>query len=144
MMKRQVLRLCAVATFGCMLGCPLVPAPGPETVLEGTWRITPADPGDFEGFTYEARFNSSGDLVEINGTRPEDGATVSLDIDNATTTVDGSAVSISIPRLTRTTVFDGILSSDQNTITGTITDEIDLGDLEVTLPGGDLTLERKE
>ena len=53
-------------------------------------------------------------------------------------------MSISIPRLTKTTVFEGILSSDQNTITGTITDEIDLGDLEITLPGGDLTLERIE
>ena len=141
MMKRQVLRLCAVATFGSMLGCPLVPAPGPEAVLEGTWTITPADPGDSEGFTFEARFDSNGNLVEINGTRP-DGATASLNINNATTTVDGSAVTISIPRPTRTTVFDGTLSSDQNTITGTITDEIDLGDLEVTLPGGDLTLER--
>ena len=143
-MKRQIMGLCAVATFVCMLGCPIVPAPGPEAVLEGTWTITPADPGEFEGFTYEARFDSSGKLVEINGTRPEDGATASLDIDNATTSVDGSAVSISIPRLTGTTVFDGILSSDQNTITGTITNEIDLGDLEVTLPAGDLTLERIE
>ena len=67
-----------------------------------------------------------------------------LDTSNATTTVDGSAVSISIPQLTGTTTFDGTLSDDQNTITGTITDEIDLGDLEVTLPGGDLTFERIE
>ncbi len=140
-MKRGVLTLFVVTSLGFVVGCPLVPAPGPEAVLEGTWSITPADPGDFEGFTYEARFNSSGDLVEINGTRP-DGATASLAINNATTTVDGSAVSISIPRLTGTRVFEGTLSDDQNTITGSITDEIDLGDLEVTLPGGDLTLER--
>ena len=53
-------------------------------------------------------------------------------------------MSISIPRLTGTKVFDGTLSADQNTMTGTITDEIDLGDLEITLPGGDLTLERVE
>ena len=140
-MKREVLSLCVVASLGLGVGCPLVPAPGPEAVLEGTWSITPADPGEFEGFTYEARFNSNGDLVEINGTRP-DGATASLGINNATTTVDGSAVSISIPRLTGTRVFDGTLSDDQNTITGSITDEIDLGDLEVSLPGGELTLER--
>ncbi len=120
MKKWEVLSLCAVATFGCMLGCPLLPGPGPEAVLEGTWTITPADPGEFEGSTYEARFNSSGDLVEINGTRP-DGATASLGINNATTTVDGSAVSISIPRLTGTRLFDGTLSNDQNTIIGSIT-----------------------
>ena len=142
-MKLGVLTLLVVASLGFVVGCPVVPAPGPEAVLEGTWSITPADPGEFEGFTYEARFNSSGDLVEINGTRP-DGATASLGIDNATTTVDGSAVSISIPRLTGTRVFDGTLSDDQNTITGSMTEDINLGDLEVTLPGGDLTLERME
>lgn len=46
-----------------------MPAPGPEAVLVGTWTITPADPGDSEGFTYQARFDSNGNLVEINGTR---------------------------------------------------------------------------
>ena len=143
-MKQLVLSFCAVASLGLVVGCPVVPTPPAEAVLEGTWTVTPADPGDFEGFTYEARFDSSGDLVEINGTRPEDGATASLDIDDATTTVDGSSVTISIPRLTGASVFNGTLSGDQNTITGTITDEIDLGDLEVTLPGGDLTLERIE
>ena len=143
-MKREVLSLCAVASLSLVVGCPFVPAPGPEAVLEGTWTITPADPGDFGGFMFEARFDSSGNLVEISGTRPEDGATALLDTSNATTTVDGSAVSISIPQLTGTTAFDGTLSDDQNTITGTITDEIDLGDLEVTLPGGDLTFERIE
>ena len=140
-MKRKALNVCVVASLGFVVGCPMMP--GPEAVLEGTWSITPADPGDGEGFTYEAHFDSSGNLIEITGTRP-DGATASLTIDNATTTVDGSAVTISIPRPTKTTVFDGTLSEDQNTITGTLTDEIELGDLEVTLPGGDLTLERVE
>ncbi len=50
--------------------CPLVPAPGPA-VLEGTWMIMPADPGEFDGFTYQARFDSSGDLVAITGSRPD-------------------------------------------------------------------------
>jgi hypothetical protein len=103
--------------------------------------ITPGDPGDFEGYTYQARFDSSGDLVEITGTQP-DGATVSLAIGNATTTLDGNDVTISIPRLTKTTVYTGTFSGDQNTIEGSITDEIALGDLEVSLPGGELTLER--
>lgn len=139
-MKVNVLNLRVVASLGLVVACPVVPASGPEAVLQGTWRITPADLGEFEGLTYEARFNSSGDLVEITGTHPEDGATPSPAIDNATTTVDGNFVTISIPRPTGTSVFDGTLSDDQNTITGSITDEIDLGDLEVTLPGGDLPL----
>jgi hypothetical protein len=41
-----------------------------------------------------------------------------------------------------TRVFTGTLSDDENTITGSITQEIDLGDLEATLPGWELTLER--
>lgn len=142
-MKQRVLSVCAVASLGFVVGCPIVPTPPAEAVFEGTWTVTPAEPGDFEGFAYEARFDSSGKLVEITGTRP-DGATASLDVDDATTTLDGSSVTVSIPRPTRTTVFNGTLSDDQNTITGTISDEIELGDLEVTLPGGDLTLERIE
>ncbi len=43
---------------------------------------------------YEARFDSNGKLFEINGTRP-DGATASLDVENATTSVDGSDVTVS-------------------------------------------------
>ena len=57
-MKLGVLTLLVVASLGFVVGCSVVPAPGPEAVLEGTWSITPADPGEFEGFTYEARFNS--------------------------------------------------------------------------------------
>lgn len=140
-MKHKALNLCVVVSLGFVVGCPTTP--GPEAVLEGTWSVTPDDPGDGEGFTYEATFNSDGDLVEITGTGP-DGATASLSIDDATTTVDGSAVSISIPRLAGTTLFDGTLSADENTIDGSITDEISLGDLEIVLPGGDLTLERLE
>ena len=53
-------------------------------------------------------------------------------------------MTISIPQLTGAAVFNGTLSGDQNTIEGSITDEFDLGNLEVSLPGGDLTLERVE
>ncbi len=81
---------------------------------------------------YQARFDS-------NGTRT-DGATASLVVQTAT--VDGSDVTVSIPRLRGTSVFNGALSGNQNTIVGPITDEIDLGNLEVSLPGGDLTLQR--
>ncbi len=142
-MTRRCLSLVATLLLVFAVGCPLVPAPGPEAVLEGTWTVTPADPGEFEGFMYEARFDSNGNLVEISGTRP-DGATASLVVENATTTVDGNDVTVSIARLTGATVFSGTLSGDQNTIVGSITDEIDLGNLEVSLPGGDLTLERIE
>jgi hypothetical protein len=142
-MKRKVLNLCIVASLGFVCGCPVVPAPGPEAVLEGTWSITPAEPGDFADWDFEAVFDSSGDLTELSGTR-EDGATATLDTTGATTELDGAEVTISIPDAAGMRVFAGTLSADQNTMTGSITQEIDLGDLEATLPGGGLTLERME
>jgi hypothetical protein len=143
MMKRKVLNLFIVALLGFVCGCPVAPAPGPEAVLEGTWSITPTEPGDFADWDFEAVFDSSGDLTTLSGTR-EDGATATLDTTGATTELDESEVTISIPDAAGTRVFTGTLSDDQNTITGSITQEIDLGDLEATLPGGDLALERME
>ncbi len=142
-MKRKALNLFIVALLGFVCGCPVVPAPGPEAVLEGTWSITPAEPGDFADWDFEAVFDSNGDLTTLSGTR-EDGATATLDTAGATTELDESEVTISIPNDAGTRVFTGTLSDDQNTITGSITQEIDLGDLEATLPGGDLALERME
>jgi hypothetical protein len=138
-------KLSAVVILGCLVvsGCAIiVPPDNPAAVLEGTWSVTPADPGDFEGWEYEARFDSNGDLVELSATRPEDGATARLTIDDATTELDGSAVVITLPNLAGQRVFEGTLSSDQNTMTGSVTDEIDLGDLEAIIPGGELTFER--
>ena len=120
-------------------GCPFTP---PEAVLSGTWSATPEDPGDFEGWDFAATFDSNGQLVGLSAESP-DGATADLEIVNATTEVSGSEVTITIPRPTGTRVFDGTLSADQNTITGSLTQEIDLGELEVSLPGGGLTLERQ-
>ena len=139
MMKRELLSLCAVASFGLVLGCPFTPHP--EAVLEGTWTVTPADPGDFDGFTYEARFDANGNLVELTGASP-DGGSANLAIDDATTDVNGDAVTVTIPRLTGASVFEGTLNAAQDTIVGSITQEIDLGDLDIILPSGELTLER--
>lgn len=140
-MKRKVLSLVVVASLGFVWGCPVVPGPGPEAVLEGTWSITPAEPGDFADRDFEAVFDGLGNLTTLSGTR-EDGATATLDTTGATTELVDDQVTISIPDAAGTRVFTGTLSDDQNTMTGSITQEIDLGDLEATLPGGDLTLER--
>ncbi|UCC32517.1 MAG: cytochrome c [Phycisphaerales bacterium] len=139
-------KMSTVLMLGCLFvcGCPFMPPPGPPpaAVLEGTWSVIPEDPGEFEGWEYEAKFNSNGDLVELSGVRPEDGATARLTIDDATTELEGSDVVITLPDLTGARVFEGTLSDDQNTMTGSVTDQIDLGDLEASLPGGELTFER--
>jgi hypothetical protein len=51
-------------------------------------------------------------------------------------------VTVTIPRLTGPSVFGGTLNATQDTISGTITQEIDLGNLYILLASGDLTLER--
>ncbi len=65
-----------------------------------------------------------------------------LDTTDSTTTLDGDQVNISIPVVAGARLFEGTLSADENTIVGSVTEEIDLGDLEIFLPGGNLTFER--
>jgi hypothetical protein len=135
--------------FGCsivvivvslsMAGC-VIPAPE-QSILAGVWTVTPAEPGDFADWDYEATFSNTGKLVELSAER-SDGAVVELEIDNATSQVSGSTVTVTIPNAAGTRVFEGTLSADQNTMTGSMTEYIDFGDLEARLPGGELTLQR--
>jgi hypothetical protein len=135
----MVFMLGCVVVSGCNIFAP--PEPPAAAVLAGTWSITPE--GDLGLWEYEGRFNSNGELVELSGTNVLDGSTVSLSIDDATTTVDGADVRITVEGLgPRSQVFEGTLSDDQNTITGSVTEEIDLDDLEATIPSGNLTFER--
>jgi len=123
-------------------GCPSTPPTPPEAaVLAGRWTVTPDDPGDFEDVDFEAEFDEDGMLTELSATRA-DGATATLQVNGATSEVSGSDVTISIPKAGGTSVFEGTLSEDENTLTGMTTDEIDLEDLEITLPGGMWTLTR--
>ena len=138
-MKRFVCSTAVIAVSLSVAGCGIfTPA---ESILAGVWTVTPADPGDFGDWDYEATFNSSGRLVELSAESP-DGAMAELEIDNATSQVSGSDVTVTIPNAAGTRVFEGTLSADQYTLTGSLTQEIDLGDLEASLPGGELTLER--
>ena len=142
-MSRCAGSLIAVTLLVFVTGCPFGPQEPPaEAVLEGTWSVVPADPGSIENVTYEAVFDSNGQLTELTALR-DDGATARLDTAGSVTSLDGSAVTISVQGTSATTsLFEGTLSSDQNTMTGSLTREIDLGDLEITLPGGELTFSR--
>ena len=138
------MRMISLGLFGaCALiaGCPGSMPDNPAAVLEGDWTITSDDPGDAGDVMFTATWNSDGLLVQIMGVR-DDGATATLDTSDSVTVLDGSDVTITVPDLTGARVFEGTLSADQNTMVGSVTDEINLGDLEITLPGGNLTLER--
>jgi len=67
-------------------------------------------------------------------------------VDDATTSeVDGDQVTITVPVAGGTRVFEGTLSEDGDSIDGSLSAELELpsGDLDVTLPGNDLTLTRQ-
>lgn len=54
--KGNLLSLSVMASLGHVSGCPrLTP---PEAVLAGAWSVTPDDTGEFDGLTYEARFDA--------------------------------------------------------------------------------------
>jgi hypothetical protein len=139
-MTRWALSLGVVGLI--LSGCAVVvPPDGDAAFLEGTWTITHEDPIDPAGVEYEAFFSASGQLSQLTATTA-DGATATLDTDGASTAIGGNQVTISIPRPTGTSVFEGTLSEDQNTITGSLTQQIDFDDLDIVLPGGNIIMER--
>ncbi len=142
-MSRCAGSLIAVTLLLFVTGCPFGPQEPPaEAVLEGAWSVVPSEPGAIENATYEAVFDSNGQLTQLSALR-DDGATATLDTAGSVTSLDGSDVTISVQGTSTTTsLFEGTLSADQNTMTGSITRDIDLGDLEITLPGGELTFSR--
>jgi len=136
----------ALFSVGCLvcLGSSCPGTSNSAAVLEGDWQMVFDEPGDLEGYDVQATFDANGILTEITATPPT-GGTATLTVANTTTsTVDGSAVTITIPRgLGGTSVFEGTLSDDQNSIPGSLSQTLQLpSGSAVTLPGGDLTLNR--
>ncbi len=139
----RVMTCLCIGTCALIAGCPTAPPAeeNPAAILEGLWSVTPEDPGEIEGVEYTATFDGDGQLLELRGIGPDGGVAV-LDTTDSTTELDGDQVTISVPVALGTRIFEGTLSEDENTIVGSITEEIDLGDLELVLPGGNLTFER--
>ena len=136
--------LFSILSLAC-LGTTCSTTTNSADVLEGTWQVVFDQPGDLEGFDIQATFDSDGLLTEITATGPT-GATGSLTVaDTTTSEVDGSDVTITIPRAGGTTIFEGTLSDDENSIPGSLSRELQLpSGNAVTLPSGDLTLTRIE
>jgi hypothetical protein len=127
-----------------LTGCPVTPTPGPEAVLEGTWELT----GEVvtEGVTnFLITFDEEGQITGLT----YDYGVISVVVDDpsfieSVSSVNGSSVNISVTWLgVNNLVIDGTLSADQNTITGTATYLIVIGNLEISAPAGDATLTRQ-
>ncbi len=128
--------LCAGLVF-LSAGCPQPPLPPAAAILAGDWATT-----SVEGADVVVTFDAQGVVVTITGTA-ENGTVATLTVTGGTTTLDGSAVTIVVPTDSGQVTFEATLSDDQNTMTGSSTREIVIGDdLEITIPAGDLTLTR--
>ncbi len=128
-----------LASCWLMIGCPMPPTPPASAVLEGDW--TTETEGGGVAFV---RFDALGVVTGVFAVTAE-GVTVTVDIDGATTTLDVNDVVLRIPTNTGEVVFEGTLSADQNTLTGTVTRSIVIDDdLLITIPEGDITLVRVE
>ncbi len=120
-----------------VVSCGLLPGdPPPEAVLEGDWLgMGP------EGTTAVVTFDDQGVVVKIVGST-QDGMTATLTVENSTTTLDGNMLTFTFPTPAGQGEFEGTLSDDQNTISGSLTREIDFEDGTITIPEGDITLNR--
>jgi len=136
---RFVVPLIALA-FCC--GCPTSSNPD-AAVLSGTWDVVFADVSGLGENDVTATFDSNGTLTTLNATAAT-GATATLSVSGSDSQVNGSDVTITIPNTLGTSTITGTLSSDQNTLDGTLSKEINLSGLglTVTLPASDLTMTR--
>ena len=129
-MRNVAMFMLGAAVLVGAVGCPGVIGPPASAILAGDWTGT-----DANGVVVTVTFNADGIVVSI---AREDG--VSAEVSNSTTELDGDAVTITIGGRT----FEGTLSEDQNTITGTIEQEITAGggDIVITIPAGDFEINR--
>jgi hypothetical protein len=102
--------------------------------------------GDWETTTEEATtavvtFDDEGVVVRISGAAA-DGEAVSVEVTDATTTLEDGAVTVRVPTPQGEAIFEGTLSADQNTLEGSLSPEVTLGDTAVIIPEGDITLMR--
>ena len=139
-LRRTLSCLLVVSYMVFLVGCPIpTPEPPAAAVLEGDW-VTDTE----EGGVAFVRFDGNGAVVQVFAVT-EEGATISLDVDDGTTTLEGSSVTIVIPLDSGEVTFEGTLSQDQDTLTGTLTQEIVIGDaVVITIPQGEVTLVRAE
>ncbi len=133
-----VLMMAPIASVMLGAGCPLTEPPS-EAMLAGDWQTV-----DQDGMPAFARFDENGVLQAIL-TIGENGVPVLIQIDGAVSTVEGADVTIVIPAPLGTATFQGTLSEDENSITGTVDRSIEIGDdITVVIPQGNLELNRLE
>ena len=124
-------------TAGCI--SPPEPEPPAAAVLEGDWETVAEG-----GASVIVSFDDMGVVIRIVGTT-DDGTSVTYNVTGATSDLnpDDGAVILRIPTATGEVVFNGILSEDSDTLDGSLTREIAIGDaVVITIPAGNFILYR--
>jgi hypothetical protein len=126
--------LSVASLTGLLGGC--VPVP-PEAVLAGTWSVTAEDSPDLKELVFT--FDSNGNLSNVTY-QVGSNASISVPAPESTTEVNGSSVTISSTFLNNSVVFEGTMNSTNTVITGTLTTQITVGGLIITIDNGAATL----
>lgn len=134
---KQSILICAAPMLSILIGCTIPPAP-PGAVLAGDWYGVTQD-----NVSVVVTFSESGILVTIQATNAGDDS-ATLVVANATTEVDGNNFTITIPVGETTAVYEATLSADEQTLDGSVTSAIEVGDGDATIivDAGELTLSR--
>lgn len=114
---------------------PIVPPP--EVILAGQWEYFRQD-----GFQVVLTFDADGQLARMVVNRP-DGASSNLDFEDSATSLDAANnVRVAFTLDDGERLFNGILTTENNALDGTLNREIRLSGDTLVLPSGSLTFQR--
>ena len=130
-------------TLGLNSGCAgcLQPPPPPEAVLAGTWLMTPVPQTVPPVENWRLTFDSDGNLTNITFTIV--GVTTTWTNPSGATSVDGDSVYISSTDQGSGLTFTGTLNSDKNVIDGSLTSNIVVGGVTISLSQGPATMTKQ-
>ena len=134
-------RLLLVVPLACLpSGCGTAFSPPPEAVLSGTWTLT--TPSSVPLTQLLLTFDRNGTLTTIAYKLGAD-ITITTSSVAGTTKVTGKDVSIATAFLGGSLEFNGTLNDADTEITGTLTTQITVGTITVTINGGPGTLTKQ-
>lgn len=121
-----------------LTGCPFIITTG--AVLAGTWAVQAENAPDLNQLLLT--FDANGNLTSITYQIGENAAVSATPV--ATTSVSGSLVSITaVFPINNSVNFSGTLNAENTVITGTLSTNITVGGLTVTLSNGPATLTKQ-
>ncbi len=122
---------CGLWLPGCNFLAP------PEAVLAGTWLVEVEEYPDLE--TLLITFDETGTVTEVEY-KLGDNATITVTDPVGVATVDGQDVIVSVTFNANGLTFNGTLNDDDTEMTGSLTTQISVGSLVVTINNGPATL----